>query len=292
MGFEKIQLEHDTDVSVIEYENLDAGSFTQFTECTWNELINRYQTAKINQNKYSRNTAIYGDVSDGVDKYGNHKQKYREDKNILYRNVIVLDYDEVPNLKTLHNSFRERLSDVSWFWHTTFSHATDSPRIRLLLPLNEPISGDEYRSYSKVIANKIGHKVDEGSFQPSRCMALPVKRTKDSVYLYRYNDAPIMDKSTLEKWYQEIGNISKNKDIKLTFNRRDDEYWKEICGGVSTGSRNNALTSILGHLFNKGVNDHLIYGLAYNYGKMCKPPLSDREINTTFQSIFNKHYKL
>lgn len=291
MGFEKIQLEHDTDISVVEYGNLDAGSFTQFTECTWNELVNRLQVPKISSNKYGRNTAIYGDVSDGLDKNGNQQHKHRQDKNILHRNVIVLDYDEVPNLKTLHNSFRERLSDVSWFWHTTFSHATDAPRIRLLLPLNEPINADEYRIYSKVIANKIGHKVDEGSYQPSRCMALPVIKHKDAIYIYQYNDVPILNKSILDEWYKNVGVDSKN-NIKLKFNKRDDEYWKSISYGVTTGFRNNALTSIIGHLFNKGVNNHLIYGLAYNYGKMCQPPISDREINTTFQSIFKKHYKL
>lgn len=292
MGFNQITLEHNTDISVVEYESLDSGSFTQFTECTWNELVNRLQVPKINQNKYSRNTAVYGDVSDGVDKYGNQQQKYRQDKNILHRNVIVLDYDEISDFKVLHNSIREQLSNVSWFWHTTFSHATEVPRIRLLVPLNESINADEYRIYSKVIANKIGFKVDEGSYQPSRCMALPVITDKTSTYLYRYNDAPIMDKSILEQWYQEIGVNHKNKDIKLNFNKRDDEYWKELGHGVTSGSRNNALTSIIGHLFSKGVNDHLIYGLAYNYGKMCKPPISDREINNTFQSIFNKHYKL
>lgn len=290
MGFNKISLEHDTDLSVVEYESLNSGSFTQFTECTWNELVNRLQVPKINQNKYSRKTAIYGDVSDGVDKHGNQKQKYREDKNIIYRNVIVLDYDDVNDLKALHNSIKEQLSKVSWFWHTTFSHTTDAPRIRLLVPLNESINAEEYRMYSKVVSNKIGHKVDEGSYQPSRCMALPVIKDRTSTYLYQYNDAPIMDKSVLEQWHQEIGVVLKQNQTK--FNKRDDEYWKEVAHGVTAGSRNNTLTSILGHLFSKGVNDHLIYGLAYNYGKMCKPPLSDREINNTFQSIFNKHYKL
>ncbi|MEB6230011.1 primase alpha helix C-terminal domain-containing protein [Staphylococcus xylosus] len=292
MGFEKIQLEHDTDISVVEYENLDAGSFTQFTECTWNELVNRLQVPKISSNKYGRNTAIYGDVSDGLDKNGNQQHKHRQDKNILHRNVIVLDYDEVPNLKTLHNSFRERLSDVSWFWHTTFSHATDAPRIRLLLPLNEPINADEYRIYSKVIANKIGHKVDEGSFQPSRCMALPVIKDKTSNYLYRYNDASIMDKSKLEKWYQEIGSISQNQDIKVTFNKRDSEYWRNIALGTAEGNRNQALTSIIGLLLRRYVNDSLVYGLAYSWSKQCTPPIDDKEFNKTFESIYKRHYKL
>lgn len=292
MGFNKIELTHNTNITVVEYENLNAGSFIQFTECTWNELINRYQIPKINQNKYSRNTAIYGDMSDGVDRYDNHLQKYREDKNVIHRNVIVLDYDDVPDLKALHNSIRERLSNVAWFWHTTFSHTTDAPRIRLLIPLHDPISANDFRTYSKVIANKIGHKVDEGSYQPSRCMALPVKPSKERMYLYRYNDAPILSKSILEEWRQYLSDHDKTNRSNLNVNKRDDEYWKKLSHGVTSGSRNNALTSIIGHLFSKGVNDHLIYGLAYNYGKMCNPPISDKEINTTFQSIFRRHYKL
>ncbi|MEB5647594.1 primase alpha helix C-terminal domain-containing protein [Staphylococcus saprophyticus] len=292
MSFEKIQLEYDTDVSVVEYENLDAGSFTQFTECTWNELINRYQTPKINQNKYSRNTAIYGDVSDGVDKYGNHKKKYREDKNVINRNVIVLDYDDINDLKTLHKAIRERLSDFAWFWHTSFSHKSDAPRIRLLIPLQKSINADEYRIFTKVIASKIGHKVDEGSFQPSRCMALPVKRAKDSVYIYRYNGAPIMDKSTLEKWCQVIGDKSKHNNVKLTFNKRNDEYWRNIALGTAEGNRNQALTSIIGLLLRRYVNDSLVYGLAYSWSKQCTPPIDDKEFNKTFESIYKRHYKL
>ena len=33
------------------------------------------------------------------------------------------------------------------------------------ISLNERISADDYRKYTKVLANKIGHKVDEGSYQ-------------------------------------------------------------------------------------------------------------------------------
>ncbi|WP_418129179.1 primase alpha helix C-terminal domain-containing protein [Staphylococcus sp. HKU1] len=288
MGFNKITLEHDIDISVVEYESLDSGSFTQFTECTWNELVNRLQVPKINQNKYSRNTAIYGDVSDAIDKYGNQKQKYRQDKNIINRNVIVLDYDDINDLKGLHNSIKERLSDVSWFWHTTFSHTTDAPRIRLLVPLSEPINVEEYRICSKVVANKIGHKVDEGSYQPSRCMALPVKKNKESVYLYRYNDARILDKSTLAKWYQSTDTDDKSGYIK--YKKRDSSYWRDIAFGVSEGERNQSLASISGYLLRRYVDENLIYGLVTAWAQTCNPPINQGEVNKTFKSILKKHY--
>ncbi|MEJ7195202.1 mobile element-associated protein, partial [Staphylococcus epidermidis] len=83
----------------------------------------------------------------------------------------VLDYDDVPKLRLLHDAITETLKGVSWMYHTTFNHRTESPRIRLYIAMNEHISADEYRKYTKVLASKIGHPVDEGSFQPSRAMA-------------------------------------------------------------------------------------------------------------------------
>ena len=50
----KIQLENDTKVSVIWYENLDARSFKQFSQPKWSELVNRLSIPQNNINKYAR----------------------------------------------------------------------------------------------------------------------------------------------------------------------------------------------------------------------------------------------
>ena len=102
----------------------------------------------------------------------------------------MLDYDDIPKLRRLHDAIIEALKGVAWMYHTTFNHRTENPRIRLYTPLNEHISEDEYRKYTKVLANKIGHPVDEGSFQPSRAMALPVYIKGKYPFLHQYNDAP------------------------------------------------------------------------------------------------------
>ena len=83
---------------------------------------------------------------------------------MIYRDVLVLDYDDIPNLRPLHDAITDTLKGVAWFWHTTFNHQTESSRIRLYMPLNERVNADDYRKYTKVLANKIGHPVDEGSF--------------------------------------------------------------------------------------------------------------------------------
>ena len=155
----EIKLEYDTKVSVIWYESLDARSFKQFSQPKWNELVNRLSIPQNNTNKYARGVAVYGDIKDDTDENGNEYKKYRKDENVIYRDVLVLDYDDIPKLRLLHDAITDTLKGFSWMYHTTFNHRTESPRVRLYIALNEHISADEYRKYTKVLASKIGHPV-------------------------------------------------------------------------------------------------------------------------------------
>ena len=285
----KIKLEHNTQVSVVWYNNLDSRSFKNFSQPKWSELINRLSIPQNNTDKYARGVAVYGDMNDGTDENGNEYQKYRNNDNVIYRDVLVLDYDDIPNLRPLHDAITDTLKGVAWFWHTTFNHQTESPRIRLYVPLNERVNADDYRKYTKVLVSKIGHRVDEGSFQPSRAMALPVKKSNDSFYIFKYNDAPILNVEILEKWSEEIERQT-DQSITTNFNKRDDAYWSDISFSVAKGNRNNSLASLIGHLFSRHVNEYIVYSYALLWGQnACNPPLKEREINATFQSILKKH---
>lgn len=285
----KIKLEHDTQVSVVWYNNLDSRSFKNFSQPKWSELINRLSIPQNNTDKYARGVAVYGDMNDGTDENGNEYQKYRNNDNVIYRDVLVLDYDDIPNLRPLHDAITDTLKGVAWFWHTTFNHQTESPRIRLYVPLNERVNADDYRKYTKVLVSKIGHRVDEGSFQPSRAMALPVKKSNDSIYIFKYNDAPILKVETLKNWSEETKKKI-DQPITTNFNKRDDAYWRDISFSVAKGNRNNSLASLIGHLFSRHVNEYIVYSYALLWGQnACKPPLKEREINATFQSILKKH---
>ncbi|WNF18269.1 primase alpha helix C-terminal domain-containing protein [Staphylococcus warneri] len=285
----KIKLEHDTQVSVIWYNNLDSRSFKSFSQPKWSVLVNRLSIPQNNTNKYARGVAVYGDMKDGTDEYGKEYKKYRNNDNVIYRDVLVLDYDDIPKLRPLHDAITDTLKAVAWFWHTTFNHQTESPRIRLYIALNERVNADDYRKYTKVLVNKIGHPVDEGSFQPSRAMALPVYQQDKYPFLHQYNDAPILNVETLEKWSEEIERQT-DQSITTNFNKRDDAYWRDISFSVAKGNRNNSLASLIGHLFSRHVNEYIVYSYALLWGQnACKPPLKEREINVTFQSILKKH---
>ncbi|WP_409323944.1 primase C-terminal domain-containing protein, partial [Staphylococcus caprae] len=256
----KIKLEHDTQVSVVWYNNLDSRSFKNFSQPKWSELVNRLSIPQNNINKYARGVAVYGDMKDGTDENGNEYEKYRNNDNVIYRDVITLDYDDIPKLKPLHDAITDTLKGVAWFWHTTFNHQTESPRIRLYVPLNERISADEYRKYTKVLVSKIGHRVDEGSFQPSRAMALPVYQQDKYPFLHQYNDAPILRTEKLKEWSNEV-KVHEDKPITVTYNKRDSAYWREIAFGVGEGERNQTLASLTGYLLRRYVDANLVYGL-------------------------------
>ncbi|MFL1421398.1 mobile element-associated protein [Staphylococcus cohnii] len=294
MNFEKIKLINDFNVNIIQYDNLYANSFRQFDEWKWSDWLNKLQIPMNNTDKYKRGLVLYGDVEDEV-KDDETIPKYRKDDNIINRSVIALDYDEIreQDFKSLHKAISKQLEGHSWAFHTTHSHTTEKPRIRLMVPLNEPVSADDYRKYSRALANHIGHKVDEASFVPSQAMALPVKNDKDAVYIFRYNDAPAITIEELNQFSTNLENTQQDKSITVNYSnqykKRDSSYWRDLAFGVGEGERNQALASISGYLLRRYVDANLVYGLVIAWGKSCNPPMDDGEINKTFNSILKKH---
>lgn len=292
MGFEQVKLQHDFKINVIEYKNLYSDSFVQNNILLWSEWINRLQRPMNNDDKYKRGLVLYGDVKD-MEKDGNLIQKYRNDENIINRNTLALDYDDITDFKGLYIAICKHLEGYSWAFHTTYNHTTDNPRIRLMVPINEPVSADDYRKYTQALAHQIGYKIDEGSYQPSRAMALPVRPVKDIPYIFKYNDAPAITIEELERLSKNLDNVQKDNSITINYSnqykKRDSSYWRDLAFGVGEGERNQALASISGLLLRRYVPPELAYGLVTAWGKSCNPPMDDGEINKTFNSILKKH---
>ena len=284
----KIQLDNDTQVSVVWYKNVSSKSFKNFYTPKWSELVNLLSDPVVSSDKYFRGSVVYGDISNGVDDEGIEYEKYRNDNNVIYRDVICLDYDDEDDLNKLHKSIKSELEGFSWFWHTTFRHTNESPRIRLYVPLSERVSANEYRAYVKAIAQKIACKIDKGSYEPSRAMVLPVIKTEKHSFEYKYSDDAILDRSTLKEW-AKLFDITIQTTSKPRFEKRDSSHWSGIAYGVEDGGRNTALTSILGHLFNKRVDEHLIYAFALAWNELCNPPMKRSRVESTFKSVRKIH---
>lgn len=292
MGFNQINLENDFEINVVKYKNLSAESFESADEQLWSDWLNRLQIPMNHEYKYKRGLVIYGDVKDG-EKDDHLIEKQRNDANVLYRSVLALDYDDITDFKGLYESICKQLEGYSWAFHTTYNHTTDKPRIRLMVPLKESVSAEDYRKYTRVLAHKIGYKIDEGSFQPSRAMALPVRPNKDVPFIFKYNDAPAITVDNLVELSENMDNVQKDKPFTINYSnqykKRDSSYWRDLAFGVGEGERNHSLASISGLLLRRYVPPELAYGLVTAWGKSCNPPMDDNEINKTFNSILKKH---
>ena len=130
-------------------------------------------------------------------------------------------------------------------------------------------------------------------FVPSQVMALPVKKDKSAVYIFKHNDAPAITSEQLERLSTNLDNVQKDKPITINYSnqykKRDSSYWRDLAFGVGEGERNQALASISGYLLRRYVEPELVYGLVSAWAMNCSPPIEQEEVNKTFISILNKH---
>lgn len=288
MEFQKVKLNNDFKIHIVQYKNLYSNSFNSSDFYSWSDWLNKLQIPMINDDKYKRGLCVYGDFED-IEKDNQIISKYRSDDTLLNRSAITLDYDEIKVFRSLFESFKDKLEHVAWAFHTTHSYTADNPRIRLIVPLNAPVSASDYRKYSNGLAKYINYPVDEASFVPSQAMALPVKKSKDSIYIFKYNDAPAITIEELNKMVVNDEPIT--VDYSSQFQKRDSAYWREIAFGVGEGERNKTLASLTGYLLRRYVDANLVYGLVSAWATTCTPPIDQKEVNRTFKSILKKDSK-
>lgn len=285
MEFQKVKLNNDFKIHIVQYKNLYSNSFNSSDFYSWSDWLNKLQIPMINDDKYKRGLCVYGDFED-IEKDNQIISKYRSDDTLLNRSAITLDYDEIKDFRSLFESFKAKLENVAWAFHTTHSYTSDKPRIRLIVPLNAPVSASDYRKYSDGLAKYINYPVDEASFVPSQAMALPVKKSKDSIYIFKYNDAPAITIEELNKMVVNDEPIT--VDFSSQFQKRDSEYWREVAFGVGEGERNKTLASLTGYLLRRYVDANLVYGLVSAWAMTCTPPIEQSEVNKTFKSILKR----
>ncbi|HCQ3487918.1 TPA: primase C-terminal domain-containing protein [Staphylococcus aureus] len=288
MEFQKIKIENDMKLHIVQYKNLYANSYSGSDYYKWSDWLNKLQIPMVNEDKYKRGLCVYGDFED-IEKDNQIISKYRSDQTLINRTAITLDYDEIKDFRGLYEVLKTKLKHIAWAFHTTHSYTAEKPRIRLIAPLNEPVSASDYRKYSKGLAQFIGYPVDDASFVPSQVMALPVKKKKSSIYIFKYNDAPAITIEELSKMVVKDEPI--NVNYSNQYKKRDSAYWCEISFGVGEGERNQTLASLTGYLLRRYVHPYLVYGLVSAWATFCTPPIEQGEVNKTFNSILKKHYK-
>lgn len=132
---------------------------------------------------------------------GEIKGRKRNRETILARGAVVLDIDgATPAL--LRNIERgvTRLSRFAFFAHSTHKHTPENPRIRVVVPLAEPIAAAEYEAVARAVGRLLVRDlagIDGASFEASRLMYWP-SCPADVAFWKHQNEGEFLDASTLK----------------------------------------------------------------------------------------------
>jgi putative DNA primase/helicase len=114
----------------------------------------------------------------------------RSNTTVTSRSMITLDIDEgaAGMWELVKSQF-----DYACALYSTHKHTPIKPRYRLLLPLKEEVTADEYEAIGRAIAKNVGIECfDDSTFQPARFMYWP-STSKDGEYVFEYVDAEWLD---------------------------------------------------------------------------------------------------
>ncbi len=211
----------------------------------------------------------------------------RNNESLLYRDLVFLDYDNIPeNAESFKSTVSSVLSDYSYILYPTIKHTTENPRYRLVVKPDANLNEADYKATVKQIAELIGLPFDIASLTWSQLMGLPVSKgyleDYDKVVHYGY-DFPAIQKETITP--TEI-----KQDFKTTVSATSMtmRIINILLNGLgSEGGRNVTLTKFVGLLLNKWVDCDIptAYDLTIIANEQTPKPLSIDELDKTFISV-------
>ncbi len=143
----------------------------------------------------------------------------RKAGNVTGRDVITLDFDNIPGWKTDMVLDAVAALGCAYCVYSTRKHAPSAPRLRVIVPLDRTATPDEYEPCARRVASSIGiGMADPTTFEVSRLMYWP-SCCADSEYVYRaYTDGPLIGVDFLLSTYADW---------------RDLTSWPVVPGAVS-----------------------------------------------------------
>ena len=117
------------------------------------------------------------------------------------RYLITLDADN-PGEDFIVDLDME-LGGMEYVLYSTHSHTADNPRYRVIIPVDRPMTPDEYQAVSRRIADNIGIEFfDPSTHQAERLMYWP-SHPKDVEYVYQHCEGALVSVDTYLSTYRD-----------------------------------------------------------------------------------------
>ena len=183
------------------------------TEITWSEFVDRLGKPKITAETLDEFLSYSKSKQDDIKDVGGFvggklKGNLRRSEAVESRSLITLDLDNLAYeddtkiIKTLNGL------GCAYVVYSTRKHQTTKPRIRVIFPLAEDVSADEYEPIARKVAEFIGLRYcDPTTFQAVRLMYWP-SHSIDSDYVFTYADKPMLDGAAILNMYVDWKDVT------------------------------------------------------------------------------------
>ena len=183
------------------------------TEITWSEFVDRLGKPKITAETLDEFLSYSKSKQDDIKDVGGFvggklKGNLRRNEAVESRSLITLDLDNLAYeddtkiIKTLNSL------GCAYVVYSTRKHQTTKPRIRVIFPLAEDVSAEEYEPIARKVAEFIGLRYcDPTTFQAVRLMYWP-SHSIDSDYVFTYADKPMLDGAAILNMYVDWKDVT------------------------------------------------------------------------------------
>ncbi len=207
----------------------------------------------------------------------------------------VLDLDEVPDLAAVQAS----IAGFEYVLYTTHSHGEKGSRCRLVLPFKRPIAPNEWAAVWVALNELLGGVLDPNASDIARISYLPsCPKSREHLATFNHNRGAWVDPEALLRTSPSVTGDASNV-IRLDTYKWNYKSNAAAVGGIrlspddsqgaSKGSRNDALTRLLGRWFGQGLSSEEALAKAREWNTLNRPPLPDEEVLRTHASIARKH---
>jgi hypothetical protein len=188
------------------------------TKIEWADLVSRMATPVVTSETYKQFMSATKDeqskIKDVGGFVGGYLTKGRRDKNsVAHRQIVTLDID------FSHDNFWwdfTMLFECAALIHSTHKSSDKAPRHRLVIPLDRPVSREEYQAISRKIAGDLNIDLfDASTFDVNRLMFWP-SVSCDATYYFEFQDGAF---------------LSADKVLSSYTNWRDTTEWPTVASG-------------------------------------------------------------
>lgn len=225
-------------------------------EISWQDLIDKLkETQRTHETvaEYTKMTKTeQGSIKDvGGFVGGLLKEGRRKAENVANRSIVTLDLDSVNTTVSDLWDGITMLYGNELCIYSTHSHKSNSPRLRLIIPLNRNVFPDEYQAIARRIAYEIGIDMfDDTTYEPSRLMYWP-STSSDGEYIFKHNPGEFLNADLVLDSYLDWKDITQwpvssrqNVIIERQIKKQEDPLEKR--GVIGAFCRTYSIDDVIG----------------------------------------------